>query len=95
MVSQHWLLPIVRRIAGWPWEGRRTQIETSPAMTDALGGAIMRATAEAVEHPGLYQAYYADAPTIQLTMRPGWSIEPDELAELMWLPADEMRHPNA
>ena len=85
----HWLSPIVRRLASWPYNGQQINIETSPAMTEALGGSIDRATAEAAEHPGLYQMTTTDCQTIQLTMRPGWSVDPDELAHLMWVPADE------
>ena len=80
---RHWLAPIAKYLNSWPWNGRELAIETSPVMTESLGGAIDRATAEAAEHPGIYQAYTADCPTIQLTMRPGWSVEPDELAILM------------
>lgn len=89
MLGQHWLAPIVSRLRSWPWNGQQIAIQTSPAMTESLGGSIVRATAEAAEHPGLYQAFYGDATTIQLTMRPGWAVDPDELAQLMWAPADE------
>lgn len=64
---------------GWSWRGREANWELSPAITEALGGAQVRATEEAAEHPGLYQARYDDIPSVQLTMRPGWATSPADL----------------
>lgn len=80
------LVPFARSLMmavnDWPWNGRLETYPTSPVVTDALGGAVIRATEEAAEHPGLYQAYTADAYTIQLTMRPGFSVDAQTLADL-------------
>lgn len=64
---------------GFPWQGVETNWTLSNVIPEALGGAQVRATEEAAEHPGLYQARYDDIPTIQLTLRPGYATSPDEL----------------
>lgn len=63
----------------WPWQGQEMVIPGSNGMTEGLGSNLVLATEEAARYPGLYQAYQGDCPTIQLTMRTGWYVDPDDL----------------
>lgn len=65
--------------AGYPWQGDQFNLPTTTPERRGLGGAQVRATAEAAQHPGLYQARYDDAVTPQETVRPALIIPPSEL----------------
>lgn len=66
---------------GYPWQGDQFNLPTTTPERRGLGGAQMRATAEAVTHPGLYQARYDDAVTPQQAVRPALIVPPSELAK--------------
>lgn len=66
---------------GYAWQGQQFNLPTTTPERRGLGGAQMRAAFEAASHPGLYQARYDDAVTLQQTIRPALIIPPSEQAK--------------
>lgn len=64
---------------GYPWQGQQFNLPTGTPERRGLAGAQVRATAEAADHPGLYQARYGDAVTPQVGIRPALIVPPSEL----------------
>lgn len=69
---------MAQRLNGYPWQGQEYNAPLSNEVTEGLGGAIERATAEAALHPGLFQARYDDAVTDQMAIRPVLIVPPSE-----------------
>lgn len=66
---------MVQLVKGFPWEGLEYNEQLSPAYTNALGRAILTASAEAGTHPGITPpATYADADTPWVFARPAPSM---------------------
>jgi len=65
---------------GYPWQGQQYNERLSPRITFGLGRAILRATAEAAQHTGLFHARYDDARTPQELIRPALQIQPSQRA---------------
>lgn len=63
---------------GFPWQGQQYNAPLSSQITEGLGAVILRATAEAASHPGLYQARYDDSVTPQEWIRPALIVPPSE-----------------
>lgn len=67
-------------VNGYPWQGQEFNTPMSLQMTRGLGGAILRAAAEAGSHPGLYAARYNDITSPWLSARPAPIVPPARAA---------------